>query len=107
MRVPATPAITLSKSEAATRQIEAAIEALLRGDYDIAITLAGAAEDMFEREGPHLFRFLREHPKARELNGAKEWVPHLNRERDWLKHSNGPDVMEIQRAAAVSMISLI
>jgi hypothetical protein len=38
--------ITLTKADAATRQIDAAIEALLHDRFDIAITLAGAAEDM-------------------------------------------------------------
>jgi hypothetical protein len=35
--------LSLTKIEAATRQTEAAIEAFVRGDFDIAITLAGAA----------------------------------------------------------------
>ena len=38
--------LTLTKEEAATRQTNAAIEAFARGDFDIAITLAGAAEDL-------------------------------------------------------------
>jgi hypothetical protein len=97
--------LTLTKAEAATRQVEAAIAALCVGHFDLAVTLAGAAEGMFDRSGPHLFKYLREHPKARDLNEAKQWVPHLNRTRDWLKHSGDPEPMQIGRAAAVEMIT--
>src|SRR5262245_45811369 len=40
--------ITLTKAEAATRQIDAPIEALLHDRFDVEITLAGAAEDMID-----------------------------------------------------------
>jgi hypothetical protein len=40
--------LTISKLEGARRQVEEAIKALERGDFDIAITLAGAAEGMLE-----------------------------------------------------------
>ena len=40
--------LTISKVEGARRQVEEAIKALERGDFDIAITLAGAAEGMLE-----------------------------------------------------------
>ena len=43
MNVPDKP-VQITKVEAATRQVEAAIEAFRKGDFDIAITLAGAAE---------------------------------------------------------------
>ena len=95
--------LTVSKSEAATRQVAAAIEALVRGDFDIAITLAGAAEGMFERTGMHLFAFLRDHSKVKGVP-QKEWIDHLNREHYWLKHHSGPDSLQIERADAVFMI---
>src|SRR5260221_3875305 len=49
--VPANHPLTISKAEGASRQVEEAIKALERGDFDIAITLAGAAEGMLERSG--------------------------------------------------------
>jgi hypothetical protein len=41
-----------------------AIDALQTGDYDVALTLAGAAEGMIERTGHHLFGWLKQHPKS-------------------------------------------
>lgn len=104
MQIPDRP-LTLTKAEAATRQVEAAIQAFRPSDFDIAITLAGAAEGMFNRIGPHLFVYLRDHPKVQELDKGKEWVPHLNLERDWLKHSNGSQSLEVGRSAAAFMIA--
>jgi hypothetical protein len=63
MEVPDRP-LNLTKVEAAIRQVEAAIEALERGDFDVAITLAGAAEDMIDRPGS-LFAYHQDHPKAK------------------------------------------
>jgi hypothetical protein len=51
--------VRLSLIEAATRQTEAAIEALERGQYDVALTLAGAAEGMIQRDGLHMFAALK------------------------------------------------
>lgn len=93
-----------SKEEGATRQIVAAIEAFVRGDFDVAITLAGAAEGMLEREGTTLFRFVVEHPKVASANPEKEIIPTINAERDWLKHTSGPEPVQITRAAAAFMI---
>jgi hypothetical protein len=63
MHVPAGP-LNLSLAEAATRQTKAAIAALERGMFDVAMTLAGAAEGMIKRDGPHMFQGLRAHPRA-------------------------------------------
>jgi hypothetical protein len=65
-RGPRLPAdlIKLMLTEGATRQVDAAIDALGRGDFDVALTLAGAAEGMIKREGIHLFSFLRESARA-------------------------------------------
>jgi predicted RNase H-like HicB family nuclease len=77
---------TLTKDEAAVRQVNAAIEAFYRGSYDICITLAGAAEQIYsERKGTDLFSFFRNHPKTQELT-SDEFKQALNDERDWLKH---------------------
>jgi hypothetical protein len=96
--------LSLTKIEAATRQTEAAIEAFVRGDFDIAITLAGAAEGMIERDGLHMFAFLRDSPRVQDVE-KKEWISTLNSERDWLKHSNGPETLRIEREHAAIMIA--
>ena len=97
-------ALALTKVRAATRQTDEAIRAMQRGDLDIAITLAGAAEGMLKREGSHLFQFLRDSPKVAHLE-RKEWVAVLNRERDWLKHVEGADAIELNAREAAAMIA--
>jgi hypothetical protein len=64
----------LSLVEAATRQIDAAIDALQSGQYDIAITLAGAAEGMIERDGSYMFVHLKNAPHVLEEFSQKEWI---------------------------------
>jgi hypothetical protein len=100
--VPAKP-IVLTKEQGATRQTLAAIEAFFKGEFDVAITLAGAAEGMLEREGPHLFKFLLEHPSVAHFR-KKEVATTINAERDWLKHVSGPEPVQIHRSAAAFMI---
>jgi len=96
--------LNLTLVEAATRQIEAAIDAMQRGDYDIALTLAGAAEGMIKRDGPHMFAGLRDAPKARARFTKEQWIALLNLERDWLKHG-GSEMMEIHCHAAAFMVA--
>jgi hypothetical protein len=98
--------MTLTKAEGALRQINAAIEAFWRGDFDIAVTLSGAAEGMLERKEAHLFLHIRDAPQVQHVP-KKEWIETLNQERDWLKHNNSDDsaTMEIHRAAAAFMIA--
>jgi hypothetical protein len=103
MKVPRRP-LTLTKEQAAVRQVEAAIHALMRGDFDIAVTLACAAEGMFKRAGRHLFAVLRDHPTAKGIP-KKVWIAHLNRDRDWLKHHCGPDRLVIERSSAAAAIT--
>jgi hypothetical protein len=93
----------LSREEAASRQIEAAIDALESDDFDIALTLAGAAEGMIVRERRHMFAWLRDHPGAAE-RFTKDWVSVLNLERDWLKHG-GQQNTKIECASAAFMIA--
>ena len=104
MRKPPEPMLRLTRARAATRQIEAAIAALDAGHYDLAITLAGAAEDMFTRKCRYLFRFLAEHEKLAGFE-RKTLIKHLNRELVWLKHDKRPNVLYIRRSVAVSMIT--
>ena len=98
------PRLRLTRALAATRQIEAAIAALDIGAYDVAITLAGAAEGMFTRKGRYLFRFLREHDKLAAFE-RRIVIDHLNRELVWLKHDKRPNVLNIRRSVAVSIIT--
>jgi hypothetical protein len=102
MRVPKRP-LTLTKTEAGVRQAEAAIQAFVRGDCDITITLACAAEGMFDKKGRHFFVQLRDHPTAKNIP-RKAWVSHLNRDRDWLKHPSGQDTLEIDRFSATAAL---
>jgi hypothetical protein len=101
---PLKDSLTVTKNEAASRQTEAAIEAFARGDFDIAITLAGAAEGMIERDGPHMFSFLRDSPRVKEFP-KNNWIAVLNAERDWLKHYSGPDTLIIEKEIASFMIA--
>lgn len=76
------------REEAAIRQIEAAIAAFDSGLFDVAITLAGAAEGMFDyRKDGTVFEGMLGNTVARERFSRKEWISILNMERDWLKHS--------------------
>lgn len=78
--------LTLTKSRAAIRQTEAAIAAFLAGDFDICITLAGAAEGIYtDRKGNDLHTFAMRDERAIAF-GLKEANAALNGERDWLKH---------------------
>jgi hypothetical protein len=103
MNVTARP-LRISKAEGASRQVEEAIKALERGDFDIAVTLAGAAEGMLERSGQHMWSFMLKSPKAAEFDKKKELIPFLNAQRDWLKHPSGSDTMTLTRAHAALMI---
>jgi hypothetical protein len=97
--------LTISKSEGASRQIEEALKALHRGDFDIAVTLAGAAEGMIERSGMHLWAYILNHPRAAEFE-KPELIAGLNAARDWLKHPTrtARDTLTLTRADAVHMI---
>jgi hypothetical protein len=77
--------LNISKAEGASRQVEEAIKALERGDFDIAVTLAGAAEGMLERSGHHMWSYMLQSAQAAVFD-KRELIEHLNAERDWLKH---------------------
>jgi hypothetical protein len=102
--LPADP-IKLTLAEGAARQVDAAIDAFGRGDFDVALTLAGAAEGMLKRDGFYLFVGLRDNPRVKErFDDKKDWIAMLNRERDWLKHG-GDDEMQIECFDAALMIA--
>jgi hypothetical protein len=94
--------LKLTCVEAMTRQIEAAIDALQRGDYDIAVTLAGAAEGMIQREGQ--FAYMRDSPRVQGKFSKKDWIATINRELYWLKHG-GQNEMNIECSDAAFMIA--
>jgi hypothetical protein len=96
--------LSLTLHAAASRQVDAAIDALQAGDFDVALTLSGAAEGMIERTGHHMFGWLKQHPRALERFDKKEWISILNSERDWLKHGGQP-AMQIECAGAAFMIA--
>jgi hypothetical protein len=104
MDVPIGAPLRLSLIEAATRQTDAAIEALESGNYDIALTLAGAAEGMIQRDGLHMFAYLKSAPRVLAEFPQKEWIATLNKERDWLKHGGEP-AMTIECGHAAFMIA--
>jgi|GEM_PF-5788217 len=76
---------TVTKYEAETQQIEAAIAAFHAGQLALTITLAGAAEDMNPGKEGGLWASLRDNP-SRPLEKSKDWIRRLNETRDWLKH---------------------
>jgi hypothetical protein len=99
--------LTLTKESAAIRQTEAAIDAFLRGDYDICITLAGAAEGIFSnRKGSDLHTFAMSHPRATEF-GLKATNAAFNFERDWLKHSTSDSPEQITLTSFEAAMMLI
>src|SRR5438270_8758000 len=102
--VPIGTSLFLTLEKAASRQIDAAIDALQAGNFDVALTLAGAAEGMVERSGRHMFGELKKSPAALEGFTKREWISILNAERDWLKHGGRPH-MEIHCSTAAFMIA--
>lgn len=104
LNVPLGTKLFLTLERAALRQIDAAIDALEAGHFDIALTLAGAAEGMIEKSGFHMFGELKNSPEALARFTQKEWIAILNMERDWLKHGGRP-TMEIHCSTAAFMIA--
>jgi hypothetical protein len=104
LRIDSGASLFLTLHKAATRQVDAAIDALQAGDLDVALTLAGAAEGMIERTGHHMFGWLKQHPKAMQRFSQREWISILNTERDWLKHGGQP-AMQISVGEAAFMIA--
>lgn len=95
--------LKLSKLQAACRQTDAAIKAFRRGNFDIAITLAGAAEGMIARRGQYAFSFMKD--RVPDEVDSRRWISILNRERDWLKHPSGTRLLQIDRFAAAYWIT--
>jgi hypothetical protein len=76
---------TVTKKQAATAQIHAAIAHLYAKQYECAITLACAAEDLIGDAKPsHLWTVLM--ARRPQDHSEREWATMLNETRDWLKH---------------------
>src|SRR5260221_7067475 len=78
------------KKDAAYRQILMAAKCVLEGEWECAITLAGAAEGQIEDvEGiVTLFSRTKNLPSRANFNSEREHVAFVNGVRDWLKHSS-------------------
>jgi hypothetical protein len=96
----------VSKKEAALRQIGIAIKLLVQGEYEAAITLAGAAEGMMVAGGmpTPMFESLRERRPA-DFATETKWVSFLNETLYWLKHNSDQGSRTISEFDAWLMIS--
>jgi hypothetical protein len=95
----------ITKQQAALRQINAAISHLHVGEYECAITLAGAAEDLLgDTEPGHLWKVLMQ--RRPNDHSEKEWAAMFNETRNWLKHptENLGDARHIEEFEAVIML---
>lgn len=100
--------ITLTKSVAAMRQTHLAIGALANGDFDAAITLAGAAEELLpEKPDQKVFGTLRDDPSGQEMFGRKQWIELINVERNWLKHQTTTFGEELTISAADAAFMIV
>jgi hypothetical protein len=76
----------MSKKEAVIRQVHGAIEHIYKGEFECAITLAGAAEGQSSHQNKAtLFAELKVRVPP-EFKDEKQWIARLNAVRDWLKH---------------------
>jgi hypothetical protein len=98
--------ITLTGVRAAVRQIEAAIDHWEKNEFDIATTLAGAAEGMIV-SARGIFDYQRNHPRVKEVLKMTpiEYADQLNRERNWLKHPPRHKTMRFTEYSAAFMIA--
>jgi hypothetical protein len=84
----------LTKTKAAARQVYLSIQALAAGDYDAAITLAGAAECMIEGDPDiEVTTALFADPRGADIPAPYTWNEIANLERNWLKHRTETEKM--------------
>lgn len=106
---PSTSVLKVSKVEAARRQTEAAIDALEKGNFDIAITLAAAAEGMLPDDaGVALWPTMKDNPKAIAIfKSPKRWADILNQDVHWLKHQTKdyPSALEFTAEGASFVVA--
>lgn len=79
--------LQLTKQVAAARQVHFAVEALRHGDYDVAITLAGAAENMVDGDPDiEITSKILASQAGADVPPDYKWSEIVNLERNWLKH---------------------
>ena len=99
----------VTKQQAAEANLDAAIDAFLRGDWVPAIHLAGAAEEVFgrleEAKGRNTVPdyFWGKSDFTDLVAKKQDYISALNYYRDWIKHHgpNHPIEVEIQEPHAV------
>jgi hypothetical protein len=90
--------VDTTRQIAAIRQIHRAIRSLHDGDFECAITLAGAGEEMVPNDrkgGKSLIKLLQDK--------TPDDDPNLF--RNWLKHAKGPDKARVTILEVVVMIA--
>src|SRR5262245_11900987 len=88
--------VKTTKQNSAMRQACAAIEHFHKGNYECAITLAGAAEGQVPASDPlYLFKIIR-----RVFSGDE-----TNKFINWMKHNSGPDSATISEQEVVVTIA--
>jgi hypothetical protein len=97
--------LLVTRYQAATRQVEAAIDAFESGSFDVAVTLACAAEAMAPKKDNGLFRLMMDSKRWGKLP-EKLRAEKVNFTRNWLKHRNEekPDELLIHEAEAAYCI---
>jgi hypothetical protein len=95
----------ISKKEAIVRQIHGAIEHLYKGEFECAITLAGAAEGQSAYQHDEVLFAQLKIRVPPEFKNEKEWRDWLNAVRDWLKHPTPQwgDELNVAEYDAVTM----
>ena len=103
----------VTKQQAAEANLDAAIDAFLRGDWVPAIHLAGAAEEVFGRleeakGGKTVPDFFWEKTDFKDLVARKkDYISALNHYRDWIKHHNADDPIEVEIQEPHAVISVM
>jgi hypothetical protein len=97
------PSIRTTRWLAASRQIHGAIEHLMKGQYECAITLALAAEGQLPHTNSemHLLNALQNEAPDLAANNA------FNLQRNWLKHYNEYAPAEIELSELMAFASVM
>jgi hypothetical protein len=103
------PRRMISKKDAAHIQILTACSLLAEGQWECAITLAGAAEgQIIEIENakvPNMFARIKKLESRTRFKTEREYIAFVNRLRDWLKHSGNQKDMVIYEREAIAMVA--
>jgi hypothetical protein len=103
------PCRMVSKKDAAHIQILTACSLLAEGQWECAITLAGAAEgQIIEIENakvPNMFTRIKKLESRTKFKTEREYIAFVNRLRDWLKHSSNQKDMLIYEREAIAMVA--